>query len=46
MVHVDLAHTADVLVIAPATANTLAKLAHGLADDLLSATALEFAGRS
>jgi phosphopantothenoylcysteine decarboxylase/phosphopantothenate--cysteine ligase len=44
VVHVDLAQTADVLVIAPATANTLAKLAHGLADDLLSATALEFRG--
>jgi phosphopantothenoylcysteine decarboxylase/phosphopantothenate--cysteine ligase len=44
VVHVDLAHAADVLVIAPATANMLAKLAHGLADDLLSATALEFRG--
>ena len=44
VVHVDLAQNADVLVIAPATANTLAKLAHGLADDLLSATALEFRG--
>jgi phosphopantothenoylcysteine decarboxylase/phosphopantothenate--cysteine ligase len=44
VVHVDLAHAADVLVIAPATANTIAKLAHGLADDLLSATALEFRG--
>jgi phosphopantothenoylcysteine decarboxylase/phosphopantothenate--cysteine ligase len=44
VVHVDLAHAADVLVIAPATANMLAKLAHGLADDLLSATALEFGG--
>jgi phosphopantothenoylcysteine decarboxylase/phosphopantothenate--cysteine ligase len=44
VVHVDLAQDADVLVIAPATANTLAKLAHGLADDLLSATALEFRG--
>jgi phosphopantothenoylcysteine decarboxylase/phosphopantothenate--cysteine ligase len=42
--HVDLAQNADVLVIAPATANALAKLAHGLADDLLSATALEFRG--
>ena len=31
-------------MIAPATANTLAKLAYGLADDLLSATALEFRG--
>ena len=44
VVHVDLAHAADVLVIAPATANMLAKLAHGLADDLLSAAALEFGG--
>jgi phosphopantothenoylcysteine decarboxylase/phosphopantothenate--cysteine ligase len=44
VVHVELAHSADVLVIAPATANVLAKLAHGLADDLLSAAALEFGG--
>jgi len=44
VVHVELAHAADVLVIAPATANMLAKLAHGLADDLLSAAALEFRG--
>ena len=44
VVHVDLAHRADVLAIAPATANMLAKLAHGLADDLLSAAALEFRG--
>jgi len=44
VVHVELAHEADVLVIAPATANMLAKLAHGLADDLLSAAALEFRG--
>lgn len=38
--HVGLAHAADLLVIAPATANTLAKLAHGLADNLLSTLAL------
>jgi phosphopantothenoylcysteine decarboxylase/phosphopantothenate--cysteine ligase len=38
--HVGLGEGADVLLIAPATANTLAKLAHGLADDLLSITAL------
>jgi phosphopantothenoylcysteine decarboxylase/phosphopantothenate--cysteine ligase len=42
--HVRLAHEADLAVIAPATANTIAKLAHGLADDLLSATMLEFDG--
>jgi phosphopantothenoylcysteine decarboxylase/phosphopantothenate--cysteine ligase len=45
VVHVDLAHAADILVVAPATANVLAKLAHGLADDLLSAVALEFRGQ-
>jgi phosphopantothenoylcysteine decarboxylase/phosphopantothenate--cysteine ligase len=44
VVHIEVAHAADVLVIAPATANMLAKLAHGLADDLLSAAALEFRG--
>jgi phosphopantothenoylcysteine synthetase/decarboxylase len=38
--HIELADTADVLVIAPATANVLAKLAHGLADDVLSCIAL------
>lgn len=34
--HIRLAEAADVVVIAPATANVLAKLSHGLADDLLS----------
>ncbi len=38
--HVGLAHAADLLVIAPATANTLAKLAAGLADNLLTTLAL------
>lgn len=38
--HVGLAESADALMIAPATAHTIAKLAHGLADDLLSLTAL------
>ena len=38
--HISLAERADVLVIAPCSANALAKLAHGLADDMLSATAL------
>ncbi|BFT32134.1 bifunctional phosphopantothenoylcysteine decarboxylase/phosphopantothenate--cysteine ligase CoaBC [Alteromonas sp. D210916BOD_24] len=36
MGHIELAKWADILLIAPATANTLAKLAHGLADDLLT----------
>jgi phosphopantothenoylcysteine decarboxylase/phosphopantothenate--cysteine ligase len=40
MAHISLAAKADVLVIAPATANTIAKLAHGLADNLLTSTAL------
>ncbi len=38
--HVGLAHAADLLVIAPATANTIAKLAQGMADNLLSTLAL------
>jgi phosphopantothenoylcysteine decarboxylase/phosphopantothenate--cysteine ligase len=40
VVHVGLAEAADLLVVAPATANTVAKLAHGLADDLLTTLAL------
>ncbi len=40
IVHVRLAREADVAVFAPATANVLAKLAHGLGDDLVSSTAL------
>jgi phosphopantothenoylcysteine decarboxylase/phosphopantothenate--cysteine ligase len=42
--HVALARWADVLVVAPATAHTLARLATGLADDVLTSTALAFAG--
>ena len=38
--HVRLGQTADLLVVAPATANTLARAAHGLADDLLTNTLL------
>ncbi len=38
--HIGLGIGADLLVIAPASANTLAKLAHGIADNLLSVTAL------
>jgi len=40
MAHLALAWRADVLVVAPATANTIAKLAHGIADNLLCSTAL------
>ena len=38
--HVSLAQQADVMLIAPASANIIAKLAHGIADDMLSTTAL------
>ena len=40
ILHVGLARTADLLVIAPCTADTLAKLAYGLSDNLLTVTAL------
>ena len=40
VLHVGLGHAADLLVIAPCTANTIAKLAHGQADNLLTVTAL------
>ena len=38
--HISLAQEADLLLLAPCTANVLAKAAHGLADDLLSTTIL------
>ena len=38
--HVALGQSADLIVVAPATANTIAKLAHGLSDDLLGTTIL------
>lgn len=40
MGHLELAHWAQQIVVAPATANTLARLAHGLADDLVSTLCL------
>src|SRR5919108_1706449 len=40
VLHVGLGHAANLLVIAPCTANTVAKLAHGQADSLLAVTAL------
>ncbi len=42
--HVSLAQRADVLLVAPASANSIAKLAWGLADDMLSTTALAMSG--
>lgn len=38
--HVSLAHRTDLVLVAPATANVCAKLAHGLADDMLTTTVL------
>lgn len=38
--HIELGRRAELLLVAPATANTLARLAHGFADDMLSAAAL------
>ena len=38
--HVALAKRADVVLVAPATANVIAKMAHGLADDMLTTTVL------
>jgi phosphopantothenoylcysteine decarboxylase/phosphopantothenate--cysteine ligase len=40
MGHIELARWADIFLVAPATANCMAKLAHGLADDLLTTLAL------
>ncbi len=40
MAHITLSREADCILIAPATAQTIARLAHGLADDLLSAAVL------
>jgi phosphopantothenoylcysteine decarboxylase/phosphopantothenate--cysteine ligase len=42
--HIGLSQRAELLCIAPATADVLAKLSHGLADDLLSTTALAMTG--
>jgi len=45
MSHIELARWADCLLIAPASANTIAKLAHGLCDDLLGTLVLATAAR-
>ncbi|MFN4189841.1 MAG: bifunctional phosphopantothenoylcysteine decarboxylase/phosphopantothenate--cysteine ligase CoaBC [Pseudothermotoga sp.] len=42
--HTELSKWPDVLVIAPATANTVAKIAHGIADNLLTMTCLAYSG--
>lgn len=38
--HIDLADWADLVLVAPATANTIAKLAHGIADNMITTTLL------
>lgn len=45
MSHIELARWADIYLIAPASANTLAKLAHGIADNLLTTLYLATTGR-
>ncbi|HBI16448.1 MAG TPA: bifunctional phosphopantothenoylcysteine decarboxylase/phosphopantothenate--cysteine ligase CoaBC [Desulfobulbaceae bacterium] len=45
MAHISLGRDADLVLVAPATANTIARLAHGLADDLLATAVLAAAGK-
>lgn len=45
MDHIHLARWADVLVVAPASASCIARLAHGIADDLLTTVAVAFDGQ-
>ena len=46
MAHITLPAHADLMIIAPATANLIGKFAHGLADDLLSTCLLAFRGQT
>ena len=43
--HVSLAQQADVLMVAPASANIIGKMAHGIADDMLSTTIMACSGK-
>ncbi len=45
MPHISLSDMSDILVIVPATANIIGKIANGIADDLLSTLCLSFSGR-
>jgi len=45
VLHIELADKAELLVIAPATANIIGKIANGIADDLLSTLYLAFSGK-
>ena len=44
-VHVSLAQRADLMIVAPCTANFIGKYAHGIADDALTTTAITFRGK-
>lgn len=45
MNHIDIGKKCDIFIIAPATANTLNKLSHGIADNILTQTVLAFKGQ-
>jgi phosphopantothenoylcysteine decarboxylase/phosphopantothenate--cysteine ligase len=45
MAHISLPALADIMVVAPATANTIGKFAHGIADNLLTLSFLSFKGK-
>ena len=40
--HISLSDSTDLVIIAPATANVIAKLVHGIADDMLTTTAVSY----
>ena len=44
--HIDLAQSADLVLVAPASANVMAKMAHGIADDLLTTCLLATPGQT
>ena len=46
LAHVNLASDADLFIVAPATANTLSRMALGIADDMLTACFMAFAGKT
>ncbi len=43
--HISLSQNSDIMVVAPATANIIGKISHGIADDLLSTLCLSFKGK-
>lgn len=43
--HIELSESADLLVVAPCTANFIGKYTHGIADDALTTTAMAFRGK-